>query len=106
LHLLLDEHRGGEFHSLPAFFNACAQKQRAQVLFHRPRADIQMARDFFVAASLHEQTQYLLVTGSDLNFIKVNHGLFVGSFSSSLGVATRQNRSKLFAKSSPIDNAI
>jgi hypothetical protein len=89
LHLLLDEHGGGEFHSLPAFFNACAQKQRAQVLFHRPRADIQMARDFFVAASLHEQTQYLLVTGSYLNFIKVNHGLFVRSFSSSLGVATR-----------------
>jgi hypothetical protein len=50
------KHRGGEFHSLPAFFNACAQKQRAQVLFHRPRGDVQVARDFFVAASLHEQT--------------------------------------------------
>ena len=44
MHLLLDEHRGGELHSLPAFFNARAQKQSAQVLFHRLRADIKMAR--------------------------------------------------------------
>jgi hypothetical protein len=55
LHLLLDEHCGREFHPLPAFFDACAQKQCAQVLFDGSRADIQLARDFFVAASLHEQ---------------------------------------------------
>jgi hypothetical protein len=92
LHLLLDEHRGGELHSLPAFLNACAQKQCAQVLFYRPRADIQVARDFFVAASLHEQPQHLLVTGRYLNLVKVNHGLFVCSFSSVFGVATRDKQ--------------
>jgi hypothetical protein len=89
LHLLLDEHGGREFHALPAFFNACAQKQRSQVLFNRPRADVQMARDFLVAASLNQQSQYLLVSGRDFNFVEVYHRLFDCSFSSNLGVATR-----------------
>jgi len=44
--------------------------------------------------------QHLLVTGSDLNFVKVNHWLFVGSFSSVLGSRPAIHRSKLFAKSS------
>ena len=69
LHLLLDEHRGGEFHSLPPFFNACAQKQRAQMLFNRPRADVQLARDFFIAVPLHQQMQDLLVSGGYLDAI-------------------------------------
>jgi hypothetical protein len=34
-----------------------------------------VARDFLVAAPLHEQTQNLLVTGRDLDFIEVDHGL-------------------------------
>jgi hypothetical protein len=69
LHLLLDEHGGREFHSLPAFLDTCAQKQSAQVLFHGPRADVQVARDFLVTASLHQQTQHLLVSGRYLDFI-------------------------------------
>jgi len=57
LHLLLDvlffdKHSGGEFHSLPAFSDACAQKQCAQMLFDGARADVQLARDFFVTASI------------------------------------------------------
>lgn len=52
LHLLLDEHSGGELHPLASFFNTGAQEKCAQVLFHRPRADVQVARDFFVVATL------------------------------------------------------
>ena len=54
----------------------------------------------------NEQTQHLLVTGSYLDFIEVNHGLFVCSFSSVLGSRPARNRSKLFAKSSLVNNAI
>ena len=72
--------------SLPAFFHARAQKQSAQVLFHRPRADIKMARA--ISLLLHPCTSTrntLLVTGSYPNFVKVNHRLFVCSFNSVLG---------------------
>src|ERR1700688_4546354 len=75
--LLLYEHGGGEFDSLPAFFNTCAQKKCAQMLFDGARADAQMARDFLVAASLNEQTQYLLVSGRYLDIVKIDHWLFV-----------------------------
>jgi len=37
LHLLLDEHRGREFDSLPAFFDARAQKESAEMLLHGAR---------------------------------------------------------------------
>jgi hypothetical protein len=47
------------------------------VLFDGARADAQMARDFFVAAALNEQTQYLLVSGRYLDIVKIDHWLFV-----------------------------
>src|ERR1700690_3471714 len=82
LHLLLDKHCGRKLHSLPAFLDACAQKQGSQVLLHGPRADVQMAGDLFVTAPLYEQVQYLLITRGNLDLVEVDHGLFVGSFSS------------------------
>jgi hypothetical protein len=44
------------------------------VLFHGARADAQMPRNFLVAATLHQQIQHLLVTGSDFDFLQVDHG--------------------------------
>jgi len=56
LHLLLNEHGGGEFYPLPAIFDPGAQKQRAEMLFHGARADAQLPGNLFVAASLDEQS--------------------------------------------------
>jgi hypothetical protein len=70
------------------------------VLFDGPGADVQVTGDLFVAASLNEQTQHLLVTRSDFDFIEVDHWLFVGSFSSVVGSRPATKRSKRFAKCS------
>jgi hypothetical protein len=100
LHLLLDEHGGGEFHTLAAFLDAGAEKQRAQVLFDGARADVQVARDFLVTAALDEQTKHLLVTGRYLDFVEIDHGRFVCSFGSVLGLRPTVGQCKQFAKSS------
>jgi hypothetical protein len=80
------------------------------MLFDGARADVQLARDFFVTASLHQQMQHLPITGRYLDLIKVNHWmwiwLFVCSFSSVLGSRPAVSRSKLFAKSSLLNNAV
>jgi hypothetical protein len=56
LHLLLNEHGGGESYPLPAFFDPGPKKQRAEMLLHGARADAQLAGNLFVAASLDEQS--------------------------------------------------
>jgi len=43
------------------------------VLFYGAGADIELARNLFVAATLHEQVQDLLVAGSDFHLIQVDH---------------------------------
>jgi hypothetical protein len=78
LHLLLDKHGRSQFHALAAFFDPGTQKQRAEMLFHGPRADAQVARDLFIAAALHQKTQNLVVSGGYLDFIKVDHKFGIG----------------------------
>ena len=65
-------------------------------------ADIELACDILVAASLHKQIQDLLVARCDFNFIKIDHGGFTflpagGSFAS----RRRQTYSTSFANCSP-----
>jgi len=47
------------------------------MLFYGSRADTEMARDFFVAAPLHQQAQYLLVSRGYFDVVKIDHWLFV-----------------------------
>jgi hypothetical protein len=61
------------------------------MLLHGTRADVELAGNLFVAAALNQQAQNLLVTGCDLDFVEVDHGAFVCSFSFKLRVATRWN---------------
>src|SRR5437899_11224944 len=60
--LLLHKHCGRKLHTLAPISNSRAQKECAQVLFHRSRANVQLGSDFFIAASLDQQLQYLFVT--------------------------------------------
>lgn len=97
----LDEHGGREFHAFPAFFDPGAQEQRPEMLFYGSWADVQMARDFLVAAPLHQQVQHLLVSGCDLDLVEINHWLLVRSLGSILGSRPADYRSNPFAKYSP-----
>jgi hypothetical protein len=72
--LLSLEHGGGELHSLAAICDAGPQKQRTQMLFHSPGADVQLLRDLLVAASFHEQMQNLFVAACDFDIAKIQHG--------------------------------
>jgi len=74
--LFLGEHRDGQFHPLAPMADSRPQKQRSQMLFDRARADVQPARDFLVAASLHQQIQDLLVPGRHFDFLKIDHDEF------------------------------
>jgi hypothetical protein len=47
------------------------------MLFHGARADVELARNLFVAAALYDQVQDLLVAGSDFDLIQVDHDLFL-----------------------------
>jgi hypothetical protein len=57
-----------------ALADSSTQEQRAQMLFHSPRTDVKLNRNFLVAATLHEQVQNLLVAGRHFDFIQMNHG--------------------------------
>jgi hypothetical protein len=104
----LRKHGCGKLDSLAAIPNTGAEEKRTQVLFDRARANLQLARDFFIAAALHQQIQYLLIAGRDLDFIKINHLFTSLYFASSVrffgGVPHLVFTiliSKLFAKHSP-----
>jgi hypothetical protein len=62
IHLLLFENGGCQNDALAPLPDSSSQKQRAQVLFHGSRADIQFCGDLFVAAAVHQQPQYLLIS--------------------------------------------
>jgi hypothetical protein len=49
-----------------------AQEQCAQVLLHGARADVQAAGNFFVAASLREQAENLLIAGSYFDGVQID----------------------------------
>jgi hypothetical protein len=54
-------------------FNAGAQEQRAQVLRHGARADLQFGRDFLVAAAFDQQLQDVLIAARDFDLLQINH---------------------------------
>jgi hypothetical protein len=64
---------GGEFDPLAAFLDPGTQKQRPQVLLNRARADVQLPRNFFVAAALDQQLEHLLIAWRNFDFIDVHH---------------------------------
>ena len=45
------------------------------MLFYGARTDVQLFRDIFVAAPLHEELQNLLVTIRDLDVVQVQHSV-------------------------------
>jgi hypothetical protein len=51
LPLLSLEYGSRELYPLTAILNSGAQKQRTQMLFHGAGADVELLRDFLVAAS-------------------------------------------------------
>src|SRR6185312_3387682 len=44
------------------------------MLFDGARADLQLAGNFFVAASLHQQLQNFGITNGDFDFSNISHG--------------------------------
>ena len=46
-------------YAFPSLLDARAQEQCAEVLFDRAWADVQLRRDFFVAAALHQKASEL-----------------------------------------------
>jgi hypothetical protein len=75
LHLLLDEHRGGQFHALAAFLMPARKNSVRRCCLTRARADIELAGDLLVAATLDKQAQDFLVSGGDLDLVEANQGL-------------------------------
>ncbi|SPE22646.1 hypothetical protein SBA2_1020005 [Acidobacteriia bacterium SbA2] len=47
------------------------------MLFYGARADVELARNLFVAAALHQQVQDLLVAGRNFDLIQVDHVAFL-----------------------------
>jgi hypothetical protein len=43
------------------------------MLFDGSGADVEVGRDLLVAASLHEQTEHLLVARRDFDFVEIDH---------------------------------
>src|SRR5580698_1421830 len=66
-------HRSGELYAFAPVGDSCAQKQCAQMLLHRSRADVELFCDFLVAASLHQQVENLFISASNLNAGNIHH---------------------------------
>jgi hypothetical protein len=73
IHLLLFKYGSCQDDALAALFDSCSQEQCAQVLFHRAGADIEFRADFFIAAALHQQLQYLLIAARDFDVVEIKH---------------------------------
>jgi len=71
----LAEHCNREFDPLSALSNTGRQEEGAQVLLHSSRADVQLTRDFFVAATLDEKIQHFLVAGRHFHLVETDHSL-------------------------------
>jgi hypothetical protein len=46
-----------------------AQEQRAQVLFYCAGTDVEFRRNLLIAATLHQQLQYVMVAARDFDVI-------------------------------------
>jgi hypothetical protein len=75
IHLLLFKYGGGQDDALAPLLDARAQKKRAQVLLHRTWADAEFGCDLFIATTLDQQLQNLLVATSNFDLIEVQHFL-------------------------------
>src|SRR5258708_4000527 len=94
--------RRARFFCAPESGMAASVKKRAQVLLHGARADTQLARDFFVAATLDQQVQDLLIAGRNLHPVEIHSDppLF-GKLCDSLECVRLSELSTSFAKLSP-----
>ena len=45
------------------------------MLFHGARADVQLLRNFFVAAPLYQELQHLLIALRDFDFAEIHHDI-------------------------------
>jgi len=68
--MLLCEHSGCQLDPFSAVAGARPQEQGPQMLFHRPRADVQLGRDILIAAALHQQLQDLLIPRCNLDLVQ------------------------------------
>jgi hypothetical protein len=79
LPLLSLENGSRKFHALAAILNSCSQKQRTQMLFHSPGTDVQLLRDFLVAASFDQQLENLFIALRNLDVAEIQHEIFLSS---------------------------
>src|ERR1700687_3364837 len=82
--LLSLEYGGGELHPLAAILDSGSKKQSTQMLFHGPGADVQLLRDFLVAASFDQQVQNLFITLRNLDVAEIQHEAFLSESEPSL----------------------
>jgi hypothetical protein len=73
LPLLSLEYGGGELYPFAAILNTGSEKQSPKMLFHGPGADVQLLRDFLVAASFDQQMQNLLIALRNLDVAEIQH---------------------------------
>jgi hypothetical protein len=73
------EHGGSELHALAAILDPGPQKQRTQMLFHGPGADVQLLRDFFIAAPFDQQVQNLFITLRNFDVTEIQHSAFLSA---------------------------
>jgi hypothetical protein len=71
LPLLSLEYGGRQLHALAAILDSGSQKQRTQMLFHGPGADVQLLRNFFVAAPFDQQVQNLFIALCNLDVAEI-----------------------------------
>jgi hypothetical protein len=79
--LLSLKYCGRELHALAAIFDSGSEKQRSEMLFHSPRADVQLLGDFLVAASFDQQVKNLLIALRDFDVAEIQHDDFLSACS-------------------------
>src|SRR6266700_4820923 len=72
-HLLLFKNCGCQNYSFATLLDSSPQEQSTKVLLHGARADVELGRDFLVAAALHQQLQYILIAARDFDLFQVQH---------------------------------
>jgi hypothetical protein len=73
IHLLLFKDGGRENDALAALLDTGAKKKCAEVLLYGARTYVEFCGNIFVAATLHQKVEDLLVAVSDFDLIEVKH---------------------------------
>jgi hypothetical protein len=71
--LLSLEYGGCQLHALAAILDSGSQKQSTQVLFHGPGTDIQLLRDFLIAAAFDQKLQNLFIASRYFDVAEIQH---------------------------------